>query len=90
MLLGAAHYSTPVDVWSVGCIFAEMAHKTPLFPGDSELQQLIHFFKYVSMFRPAPCCNLDKLSPEGLLSTFDRISNSFVWRDAASYRGGLW
>ncbi|KAK4485884.1 hypothetical protein RD792_008535 [Penstemon davidsonii] len=24
ILLGSHHYSTPVDVWSVGCIFAEM------------------------------------------------------------------
>lgn len=45
VLLGATYYSTPVDMWSVGCIFAEMAHRTPLFPGDSELQQLLHIFK---------------------------------------------
>eukprot|EP00850_Spirogloea_muscicola_P006966 SM000034S12720 [mRNA] locus=s34:382349:384542:- [translate_table: standard] len=45
VLLGATHYSTPVDMWSVGCIFAEMARKAPLFPGDSELQQLLHIFK---------------------------------------------
>lgn len=45
VLLGATCYSTPVDIWSVGCIFAEMARKSPLFPGDSELQQLLHIFK---------------------------------------------
>ena len=45
VLLYATHYSTPVDMWSVGCIFAEMARKSPLFPGDSELQQLLHIFK---------------------------------------------
>ena len=45
VLLGGSHYSTPVDIWSVGCIFAEMARKQPLFPGDSELQQLLHIFK---------------------------------------------
>lgn len=45
VLLGGTHYSTPVDMWSVGCIFAEMARKTPLFPGDSEFQQLLHIFK---------------------------------------------
>ncbi|AES65056.1 Serine/Threonine kinase domain protein [Medicago truncatula] len=27
ILLGSRHYSTPVDVWSVGCIFAEMANR---------------------------------------------------------------
>eukprot|EP00475_Leptophrys_vorax_P032993 TRINITY_DN5153_c0_g1_i2.p1 TRINITY_DN5153_c0_g1~~TRINITY_DN5153_c0_g1_i2.p1 ORF type:complete len:303 (-),score=22.91 TRINITY_DN5153_c0_g1_i2:193-1101(-) len=45
VLLGAIYYSTPVDMWSVGCIFAEMARRAPLFPGDSELQQLLHIFK---------------------------------------------
>ena len=45
LLLGGSHYSTPVDIWSVGCIFAELARKQPLFPGDSELQQLLHIFK---------------------------------------------
>ncbi|KAF9686564.1 hypothetical protein SADUNF_Sadunf02G0002300 [Salix dunnii] len=45
VLLGATHYSTAVDVWSVGCIFAELATKQPLFPGDSELQQLLHIFR---------------------------------------------
>ncbi|CAM6027546.1 unnamed protein product [Sphagnum balticum] len=45
VLLGATHYSTPVDIWSVGCIFAELSRKSPLFPGDSELQQLLHIFR---------------------------------------------
>eukprot|EP00951_Prasinocladus_malaysianus_P040628 scaffold469086_cov42-Prasinocladus_malaysianus.AAC.1 len=45
VLLGGTHYSTPVDMWSVGCIFAEMVRKAPLFPGDSEFQQLLHIFK---------------------------------------------
>lgn len=35
ILLGAKHYSTPVDLWSIGCIFAEMINQKPLFPGDS-------------------------------------------------------
>eukprot|EP00798_Chlamydomonas_sp_ICE-L_P021380 gene21380-28324_t len=45
VLLGSTHYSTPVDMWSVGCIFAELVRKAPLFPGDCELQQLLHIFK---------------------------------------------
>ena len=35
ILLGARHYSTPVDIWSIGCIFAELVSGRPLFPGDS-------------------------------------------------------
>lgn len=37
ILLGQKQYSTPVDIWSIGCIFSEMAHKIPLFIGDSEI-----------------------------------------------------
>lgn len=46
VLMGAARYSTGVDVWSIGCIFAEMARKKPLFQGDSEIDQLFRIFKY--------------------------------------------
>ncbi|KAJ4780067.1 Cyclin-dependent kinase 2 [Rhynchospora pubera] len=45
VLLGITHYSTGVDMWSVGCIFAEMVRRQALFPGDSELQQLLHIFR---------------------------------------------
>ncbi|KAM7263676.1 hypothetical protein ACFE04_001359 [Oxalis oulophora] len=45
VLLGSTHYSLAVDMWSVGCIFAEMARRQALFPGDSEFQQLLHIFK---------------------------------------------
>lgn len=44
ILLGARKYSTPVDVWSIGCIFAEMVMRGPLFPGDSEIDQLYKIF----------------------------------------------
>ena len=33
VLLGSRKYSTPVDIWSIGCIFAEMVNGTPLFTG---------------------------------------------------------
>ncbi|XP_035229147.1 cyclin-dependent kinase 1-like [Stegodyphus dumicola] len=45
VLLGSPRYSTPVDIWSAGCIFAEMANKTPLFRGDSEIDQLFRIFR---------------------------------------------
>ena len=45
ILLGSAEYSTPIDVWSIGCIFAEMITKKPLFIGDSDLDQLYRIFR---------------------------------------------
>lgn len=46
VLLGSSRYSCPIDVWSMGCIFAEMATKRPLFQGDSEIDQLFRIFRY--------------------------------------------
>lgn len=37
ILMGSRHYSTAVDMWSIGCIFAEMVLKKPLFPGNTAL-----------------------------------------------------
>jgi len=45
ILLGSNKYSCPVDIWSIGCIFAEMANKRPLFQGDSEIDQLFRIFR---------------------------------------------
>ncbi|XP_054284493.1 cyclin-dependent kinase 11B-like isoform X1 [Macrosteles quadrilineatus] len=45
LLLSAKEYSTPVDMWSVGCIFAEFLAMEPLFPGKSEVDQLNKIFK---------------------------------------------
>jgi len=45
VLMGSRKYSTPVDIWSVGCIFAEMVNGRPLFPGTSEQDQLNKIFK---------------------------------------------
>ncbi|KAJ3488605.1 hypothetical protein NLI96_g2726 [Meripilus lineatus] len=46
VLLGSRHYSTAIDMWSVGCIFAEMINRGhPLFPGDSEIDQIFKIFR---------------------------------------------
>lgn len=45
ILLGSARYSTPVDIWSIGCMFAEMINRRPLFHGDSEIDQLFRIFR---------------------------------------------
>ena len=45
VLLGSPRYSCPVDIWSVGCIFAEMSTRKPLFQGDSEIDQLFRMFR---------------------------------------------
>lgn len=44
ILLGASLYSVPVDLWSIGCVFAEMATGHPLFAGDSEIDTIFKIF----------------------------------------------
>lgn len=44
LLLGAREYDTAVDLWSVGCIFAELLLREPLFPGKSEADQLARIY----------------------------------------------
>lgn len=45
ILLGGRLYSTAVDVWSVGCILAEMVLGHPVFRGESEIEQLLAIFR---------------------------------------------
>lgn len=45
ILLGQKQYSTSVDLWSVGCIFAEMCTSKPLFAGDSEIDEIFKIFR---------------------------------------------
>ncbi|CAF1452419.1 unnamed protein product [Adineta steineri] len=45
VLLGSTEYSTPIDVWAVGCIFYEMACGRPLFAGTKVDEELYLIFK---------------------------------------------
>jgi serine/threonine protein kinase len=45
VLLGSKLYTTAVDMWSVGCIFAEMCTREPLLPGDCEIDQIFKIFR---------------------------------------------
>ncbi|XP_024993908.1 cyclin-dependent kinase G-2-like isoform X1 [Cynara cardunculus var. scolymus] len=45
LLLGAKQYSTAIDMWSLGCIMAELLSKQPLFNGKTEFDQLDKIFK---------------------------------------------
>ena len=39
-ILSQNEYSKAVDIWSIGCIFAELLGRQPLFPGDNYLDQI--------------------------------------------------
>lgn len=46
VLLRSTGYSSPIDMWAIGCIMAELYTLRPLFPGSSEVDEI---FKVTSV-----------------------------------------
>ncbi|KAI0733940.1 putative PHO85-cyclin-dependent protein kinase [Fomitopsis betulina] len=47
VLMGSRTYNTSIDVWSCGCIFAEMISGVPLFRGRDNQDQLLHIMRII-------------------------------------------
>ncbi|XP_076764518.1 glycogen synthase kinase-3 beta isoform X4 [Xylocopa sonorina] len=45
LIFGAIDYTTKIDVWSAGCVVAELLLGQPIFPGDSGVDQLVEIIK---------------------------------------------
>ena len=45
LLFGSKHYTPAVDIWAVGCIFAELMLRTPYLPGNTDMDQLKTIFR---------------------------------------------
>lgn len=65
LMLGTEYYSTGIDVWSIGCIFAELFLRKPVFQGDSEVRQLFVIFNCLG------CPNEDTLPGYKTFPYFD-------------------
>ncbi|KAH9732139.1 Shaggy-related protein kinase theta [Citrus sinensis] len=45
LIFGATEYTTAIDMWSIGCVLAELLLGQPLFPGESGVDQLVEIIK---------------------------------------------
>lgn len=45
LIFGATNYSVTIDIWSTGCVMAELMLCQPLFPGESGIDQLVEIIK---------------------------------------------
>lgn len=61
LLLGCKNYTTSIDIWSLGCIMAELYLRVPFFAGESDISQLDLIFK--ALGTPEP-------------TYFDKVTNS--------------
>ncbi|KAK7506538.1 hypothetical protein BaRGS_00002013 [Batillaria attramentaria] len=52
LLVGDTKYGKAVDIWAVGCLLSEMLTGEPLFPGDSDIDQLYHIVKCFGNLTP--------------------------------------
>lgn len=67
LLVGDRTYGPGVDVWALGCMAAEMQSGRPLFPGDSDADQLARVLAAVGPLIPeheVACCNNPHLNPK--------------------------
>lgn len=45
LIFGATNYTPSIDIWSAGCVLAELLLGQPIFPGDSGVDQLVEIIK---------------------------------------------
>jgi len=45
LIFGATDYAPAIDMWSTGCVMAELLLGQPLFPGESSVDQLVEIIK---------------------------------------------
>eukprot|EP00053_Salpingoeca_punica_P014614 m.133093 g.133093 ORF g.133093 m.133093 type:complete len:386 (+) comp16503_c0_seq2:650-1807(+) len=70
LIFGATNYTCAIDIWSVGCVIAEMLLGRPLFVGETNLDQLMEIIKYMG----APTAQqLQDMSPTASSTRFPKI-----------------
>jgi cyclin-dependent kinase-like len=52
LLVGDTQYGKPVDIWAIGCMMAEISNGLPLFPGESDIDQLFHMVRCFGQLSP--------------------------------------
>lgn len=73
VLMGSRTYSTSIDVWSVGCIFAEMISGQPLFRGRDNNDQLLQIMRHRGTPPETELKKMQEESPEIQLKVFPQF-----------------
>jgi mitogen-activated protein kinase 15 len=77
LLLGSRSYKKPIDVWSFGCIVAEILIGKPMFAGDSTLNQLEKIMEFTGEITREDIESLDSPVAEQLITQIKVKKRSF-------------
>ena len=75
LLLGAANYTAAIDMWSLGCIMAEMLLGQPIFRGQNEYQQVREIFTVLGLPTERSWPGFMKLPGAELFGDLVRVNN---------------
>ena len=77
VILNASEYTKAVDIWSVGCIMAELYGRQPLFPGEDFLDQVQRIISVLGTPSPDDMKYIGKLFVTKAMKMQLSISNPF-------------
>uniref|UniRef100_A0A8C1ACD4 Glycogen synthase kinase 3 alpha a n=1 Tax=Cyprinus carpio carpio TaxID=630221 RepID=A0A8C1ACD4_CYPCA len=81
LIFGATDYTSNIDIWSAGCVLAELLLGQPIFPGDSGVDQLVEIIKVFKPRTPpeavALCSRLLEYTPVTRLSPLQACAHAF-------------
>ncbi|TKY44622.1 Cyclin-dependent kinase F-1 [Spatholobus suberectus] len=75
LLYGSTDYGLEVDLWSLGCVFAELSTLKPLFPGTSDIDQLSRIVSVLGNLNEEAWPGCSKLPDYGTIS-FAKVENT--------------
>ena len=77
VLLGSINYGTGVDMWSVGCIFAELASGKALLSGKAEHDQLVAVMRFLGSPRGDAWPNMNAFPKSGAILRHEDFSKQY-------------
>lgn len=60
LIFGATNYTTKIDIWSTGCVMAELLLGQPIFPGESKIDQLVEIIKVLGTPSREEICAMNR------------------------------
>jgi serine/threonine protein kinase len=73
---GSSSYTTAIDIWSVGCIFAELVKGMPLFNGEQELDIITKIFQLLGT--PKNVSGFPNYSPKNFNDIFPTLDKDGI------------